>query len=209
MRLKDKKIGLVITGSYCTIKEVIPEVSKLIAEGAEVFPVFSYSVSSHDTRFGTAGYWESSFKELTGHMPITTLVDAEPIGPRKLFDIVIVAPCTGNTLAKLANGITDTPALMAVKAHLRNQRPVVLAISTNDALGINAKNLGLALNMKNIYFVPFGQDNPVEKPNSLIAHMDLLLDTVIAALEGKQLQPVILSPWSLKNHMKIQDTEAK
>lgn len=209
MRLKNKRIGLIVTGSYCTINEVIPEVNKLIAEGAEVFPVFSYSVSSYDTRFGTTTHWENVFKELTGYSPITTIAEAEPIGPRKLFDLVVVAPCTGNTLAKLANGITDTPALMAVKAHLRNQRPVVLAISTNDALGINAKNLGLVLNMKNIYFVPFGQDNPIEKPNSLIAHMDLLLDTVIAALEGKQLQPVILSPWSFKYYLGMQNTEEK
>ena len=124
---------------------------------------------------------------------MTSIVEVEPIGPRKLFDILVIAPCTGNTMAKLANGITDGPVLMAAKAMLRNQRPVVLAISTNDGLGLNAKNLGILLNTKNVYLVPFGQDNPQQKPNSLVARVELLLDTVILALQGKQLQPVLVT----------------
>jgi dipicolinate synthase subunit B len=199
MRLKDKKIGLVVTGSFCTLEESLPEISRLLKEGAQVFPVVSDSVHNFDTRFGSAEHWHNQLEEITGHRVISSIVEAEPIGPQKLFDLVVVAPCTGNTLAKLANGITDTPALMATKAHLRNLRPVVLAISTNDGLGINAKNLGLVLNMKNIYLVPFGQDNPLEKANSLVAHLDLLTDTVVAALEGRQLQPVLLSPKSVRS----------
>jgi len=120
-------------------------------------------------------------------------VAAEPVGPEKTLDVLVVAPCTGNTLAKLANGITDTPVLMAAKAHLRNQRPVVLAISTNDGLGLNARNIGILINTKNIYLVPFGQDNPTGKPNSLKAQMNLIVDTILQALEGKQLQPLLLS----------------
>lgn len=194
MRLEGKRIGFVVTGSHCTIEEVLPEITRLIEEGAEVYPIVSDSVSTTDTRFGTAEYWKESLEKRTGHRVISSIVEAEPIGTQKRYDLVIIAPCTGNTLAKLANGITDTPALMAAKAHLRNLRPIVLAISTNDGLGINAKNLGLIMNMKNIYLVPFGQDNPWEKANSLVAHLDLLMDTVIAALEGRQLQPVLLSP---------------
>ena len=194
MRLEGKRIGFVVTGSHCTIAEVLPEITRLNEEGAQVYPIISYSVNCTDTRFGTADYWKEELEKRTGHRVIKSIVEAEPIGPQKLFDVMIIAPCTGNTLAKLANGITDTPALMAAKAHLRNLRPVILAISTNDGLGINAKNLGLVLNMKNIYFVPFGQDNPLEKANSLMAHLDLLVNTVIAALQGYQLQPVLVSP---------------
>lgn len=202
MSLEGLKIGLVVTGSFCTINEILPEVSRLIKERAQVFPILSYSVSSMDTRFGTADHWRSSLEELTGKECIVTIAGAEPVGPQKWFDLLVVAPCTGNTMAKLANGITDTPALMAIKAHLRNQRPVVLSISTNDGLGINAKNLGLLLNMKNIYFVPFGQDNPYEKFNSLISYNDLLIDTIKEALKGKQLQPVLLSPPEAREYIK-------
>ncbi len=130
--------------------------------------------------------------EITNREPIRTIDAAEPIGPGKLFDLLVVAPCTGNTLAKLANGITDTPALMAIKAHLRNQRPVVIAVSTNDGLGLNAKNIATLLNTKHIFMVPFGQDNPAVKPNSLAAGLDRLLDTICCALEGKQIQPVLI-----------------
>ena len=121
-----------------------------------------------------------------------TISDAEPIGPESLLDLLILFPCTGNTIAKLANGITDTPALMAAKAHLRNEKPLLLSISTNDALGMNMKNIGLLLNAKHIYFIPFGQDNPQKKPNSMIAHTELLIPAAKAALEGKQYQPLIL-----------------
>lgn len=128
---------------------------------------------------------------MTGNPPIMTIPEAEPIGPGNIIDILVIFPCTGNTLAKLANGITDSPALMAAKAHLRNNRPLLISISTNDALGMNMKNIGLLMNSKNIYFIPFGQDNPEKKPNSMIAHTELLIPSIEAALEGRQYQPVI------------------
>jgi len=191
MEMKNIKIGFAVTGSHCTIGEVLKQLRRLVESGADVHPIISQTVHT-DTRFGRADEWKEQLRKTTGHDIVDTMVGAEPIGPNKLFDIMVVAPCTGNTLAKLVNGITDGPVLMAVKAHLRNQRPVVLAISTNDGLGINAKNIGMLLNMKNIYMVPFGQDNPEAKANSLVAKMPLLPETVLRALEGKQIQPVIV-----------------
>lgn len=193
MRLKGVRIGFALTGSHCCLGDVMPQVQKLVAEGAEVFSIISTVVDTTDTRFGPAEGWKNKLREITGKPVVSTMVDAEPIGPQKLFDLVIVAPCTGNTLAKLANGVTDTPVLMSVKAQLRNQRPAVLAISTNDGLGMNAKNIGLLLNAKNIYMVPFGQDNPAGKATSLMAKWDLVTDTVIAALQGKQIQPILVA----------------
>ena len=160
-----------------------------------VVPVFSENVQSIDNRFNNAKDFIKEIEELTGQKGIYSIPEAEPIGPKALFDVVVIAPCTGNTMAKLANGITDSTALMAAKAHLRNNRPLVIAISTNDALGMNLKNIGQLMNVKNIYFVPFGQDNYNKKPNSMIAHLDRTVDTVILALEGKQLQPVVVSPF--------------
>jgi len=192
MRLASVRVGFALTGSHCTIAEVMPHLQNLVQEGAIVYPVVSYSVDQMDTKFGPARQWKEMLKEITGRPVINSIVGAEPIGPEKMLDVMVVAPSTGNTLAKLANGIVDTPVLMAVKAHLRNQRPVVLAISTNDGLGMNARNIGLLLNTKNIYLVPFGQDNPQEKPNSLKARMDLLVDTVVLALAGKQYQPLLV-----------------
>lgn len=192
MNLKGIRLGFVVTGSHCTMKNILTEIDNLVKEGADVYPVVSYSISTTDTRFGKASEFCDKLKEITGHEPIKTIVDAEPIGPNKLFDVLVVAPCTGNTLAKLANGITDTPALMAIKAHLRNQRPVVIAVSTNDGLGLNAKNIATLLNTKHIFLVPFGQDNPIEKPNSLVARLDKIRDTICLALEGKQIQPVLI-----------------
>lgn len=194
MRLRGVKIGLVLTGSHCTIGEVIPEIKRLLEEGADVYPIFSYTVDESDNRFYRVDDLKNTIAALTDHPIINTIVGAEPIGPQKLLDIVVVAPATGNTIAKLANGIVDTPALMAVKAQLRNQRPVVIAVSSNDALSLNARNIGMLLNMKNIYFVPFRQDNPVEKANSLVASMNLIADTVVSALQGKQIQPLLLGP---------------
>ena len=144
-----------------------------------------------DTRFGKAKEWYEKFKNASENEIITSIVEAEPIGPKNYLDCVVIAPCTGNTLGKLANGITDGPVLMAAKAHLRNLKPVVIGISTNDGLSNNAKNIGLLLNAKNIYFIPFGQDDPINKPNSLVANMKLLSETIVAALEGKQLQPIL------------------
>ena len=193
MNFKGVKVGFALTGSHCTIPTVLFQLEALVAEGAQIFPIVSTTVQTEDTRFGRAKEVLGKLKYITGNTPVGSIVDAETIGPGKLFDLIIVAPCTGNTLAKLANGITDTAVLMAVKAHLRNQLPVLLAIATNDGLSINAKNIGILLNAKLIYVVPFGQDNPLEKPNSLVARMELILPAALNALQGKQLQPILLA----------------
>lgn len=191
MLLEGKRIGFALTGSHCTLPKVMPEIEKLVREGAEIFPIISNAVDTMDTKFGCAQDWKDRLVNITGNEIISTIVGAEPVGPKKLFDILVIAPCSGNTIAKLANAITDTAVLMATKAHLRNSRPVVLGISTNDGLGMNARNIGTLLNTKHFYMVPFGQDNALTKTNSLVAHLDLILPTVVAALEGNQLQPVI------------------
>lgn len=191
MKLQNKKIGIAFTGSFCTYSKIWDEISRLIEEGAEVQTIFSNHAQSINSRFGRAEDFLKKAEELTGKKPITTIADAEPIGPKKLCDLVAIVPCTGNTMAKLANGITDTPVLMAAKSHLRNNRPVVISLASNDALGINLKNIGLLMNSKNIYFVPFGQDDWEKKPNSMIAHTELLLETIEKALENKQIEPVI------------------
>lgn len=192
MQFDGLKIGFALTGSHCTLHEITGVIKELVDKGADVTPIISYSVENMDTRFGKAEEWKTKFKEITHKEPIHTIPDAEPVGPKKLFDCLVIAPCTGNTMAKLANGITDTPVLMAAKAHLRNQRPLVLAISTNDGLGLNARNLGTLLITKNIYFVPFGQDNPENKANSLVAHMNKVPETVLLACQGQQVQPMLL-----------------
>ena len=192
--LQGVTVGLVFTGSHCTMEAVIPQVEKLKAEGAELYAIFSETVYATDNRFYEAEAFRHIIEKLVDHPVIHTIPGAEPIGPKKLLDVAVVIPATGNTVAKLANGITDTAAAMAVKAHLRNQRPVVIALSTNDALGMNAKNIGLLLNTRNIYFVPFRQDDPAEKATSMTADLNLTLATVRAALAGRQLQPVILGP---------------
>ena len=192
MKLKGIRIGFCVTGSFCTFDAVLEQLKNIVEEGADVLPVFSYSVASTDTRFTSAAGFREKVEHITGKKVIDNIVGAEPIGPQKLLDIVVIAPCTGNTLAKLANGITDTPVLMAAKAHLRNQKPVVIAVSTNDALGNNARNLGQIMNIKNIYLVPFYQDDPLVKNNSLIADMDMIVDTILLAMKGKQIQPVII-----------------
>lgn len=191
MKLAGKKIGIGITGSHCTYDKIIPQIEKLKKEGADVHLVLSEVSQNTDTRFGSASQWMERFSQLSGNDLITTITGAEPIGPLNLFDCFVIAPCTGNTIGKLANGITDGPVLMAAKAHLRNLNPIVIGISTNDGLGNNAKNLGLLLNAKNFYFIPFTQDDPIKKPNSIVANMDLTVETVVAALEGKQIQPVL------------------
>ena len=191
MSLSGKKIGIAFTGSFCTYARIFEELEALQKEGAVIQTIFSDSAQSIDSRFGTAESFLKRAEEITGIPPILTIKDAEPIGPKSLLDLLVIFPCTGNTLAKLANGITDTPVLMAAKAHLRNNKPLLLSLSTNDALGMNMKNIGLLLNTKNIYFVPFGQDDPEKKPNSMTAHTDLLIPALEAALENRQLQPVI------------------
>ena len=191
MSLHTKKIGVALTGSFCTYSQVFPQIENLVGEGADVQTIFSSAAQTINSRFGKAEDFLKKAETITKKVPILKIEDAEPIGPKALLDILIILPCTGNTLAKLANGITDTPVLMAAKAHLRNNRPVLLSISTNDALGINMKNIGLLLNSKNIYFVPFGQDSPQKKPNSLVADTSRLLEAVKSALNGRQLQPII------------------
>jgi dipicolinate synthase subunit B len=190
--MKGLKVGFALTGSFCTIDAVLPYMEKLVEEGAEVFPILSYAMDTMDTRFGKAEDFKARIKEITGKDIITSITGAEPIGPKALLDVLVVAPCTGNTLAKLAHAVTDTPVLMACKAQLRNERPVVIAVSTNDGLSANAPNIGILLNRKHVYFVPFGQDDPVKKCNSLVAKMDRIMDTVKLAVEGKQMQPVIV-----------------
>lgn len=190
--LSGKKIGFAMTGSHCTLESIFQQLEKMIAMGAEIIPIISPSVQTTDTRFGRAAAWSERLTLMTGKRPACTIIEAEPIGPQKLFDILIIAPCTGNTMARLANGLTDNVVLMAAKAHLRNCRPVLLAISTNDGLGLNAKNLAVLINSKNIYLVPFGQDNPQQKPNSLVAVNELIVPALLEALKGKQLQPLLV-----------------
>lgn len=193
MDVIDLRIGFALTGSYCTFDKVLPEIEKLVSKGSDVTTILSENTSRTDTRFGKADELIEKLTAITGKKPIMSMAEAEPIGPKKLFDCIVVAPCTGNTLAKLANSITDTTVLMACKAHLRNLRPVVIAVSSNDGLGMNAINLGRLLNVKNIYFVPFAQDDPLGKPRSIVARMELIEATIIEALNGRQLQPIIMA----------------
>ncbi|MEW9107670.1 dipicolinate synthase subunit B [Paenibacillus sp.] len=192
MNFTGKTVGYAVTGSHCTLEEIMPQVKRFVDAGARVIPIASQAVMTTDTRFGASDHWEKQLKEITGNDIISTIVDAEPLGPSKLLDVMVIAPCTGNTTSKLANAMTESPVLMAAKAQMRNQRPLVLAISTNDGLGLNAANIAKLLVAKNIYFVPFGQDNPKQKPNSLVARMDLVPEACYAALEGRQLQPVLI-----------------
>lgn len=188
------RIGFALTGSFCTFASVLPVVEMLATRGCEITPILSVNAGTLDTRFGKAADWRSCLHEITGRNCIDSIPEAEPIGPKKMFDVLVVAPCTGNTLAKLAHGITDTTVTMAVKSHLRGEKPVVLAVSTNDALSGSAANLGTLLNRKHYYFVPLRQDAPYAKPRSLVADMSLLPDTIGAALDGRQLQPLLLAP---------------
>lgn len=181
-----------LCGSFCTFEAVMPQIQRLCAVGWEVLPLMSYSAANLDTRFGKAAAWRARLEELTGHMPITTLQGAEPLGPQKLAQAMIVAPCTGTTLAKLALGQSDTPVTLGVKSMLRNGRPIILAPSTNDGLSGSAVNLGQLLQRKHFYFVPFGQDDSFKKPASLKSDMTLLPDTLTCALNGVQLQPILL-----------------
>lgn len=184
-------IGFALCGSFCTYDAVFPVMEEL-ATHHRVIPIFSFSGSSIDTRFGQACDHISLVESICGTPALRTLADVEPIGPKKLLDALVIAPCTGNTLAKLAHSIADTPVTMAAKSHLRNGRPVILAISSNDALAGAAENIGKLLARKHYYFVPFGQDDPAQKPTSMIADFQQIPATVSAALEGRQLQPILL-----------------
>lgn len=189
--MKDTRIGVCVTGSFCTFSQLLPVLERLSKDN-EVTAILSPAAYNTDTRFYRAEDFKREVARLTGREIMSTIVEAEQIGPKKMFDIVLVAPCTGNTLAKLNNGVTDTAVLMAAKAHIRNNRPLVLAVSTNDALGAAAVNIGGLLNKKNIYFVPFSQDDYVKKPRSMVARFGLCEQAMEYALKGEQIQPVIL-----------------
>ena len=189
--MKKTSIGFAMTGSFCTFERVLKQMEALVRRGYEVLPVLSFNAGTLDTRFMTAEHLRARIVEITGNEPIDTLAGAEPIGPKKMTDVFLIAPATGNSLAKLAAGIYDTPALLGAKSHLRNDRPLVLAVSTNDGLGAAAQNIGRLLNVRNIYFVPFGQDDPVKKPRSLVADFSQIPRTIAAALSGVQMQPLL------------------
>ena len=184
-------IGFAMCGSFCTFSQVFPML-ELLSRDYDITPIFSYSVNRIDSRFGCAKEHIEAAGEICGKQPLCSIEAVEPIGPKKLFDALIVAPCTGNTLAKLAHSIADTPVTMAVKSHLRNGRPVVIAVSTNDALGGAAENIGKLMARKHYYFVPFRQDDPLNKPTSMVADFSRIHEALDAALEGRQLQPVLL-----------------
>lgn len=195
MSFEGLTIGFALSGSHCTHDEVLPQMKRLVEKGVRIIPILSHTVATVDSRFGTAEDWKKRIIEMTGEIPLTTIPEVEPLGPKGLLDCLVIAPCTGNTLARLANAITDSPVLMAAKAQMRNHRPVVLAISTNDALGLNAVNLARLLSTKDLYFVPFGQDHPEKKPKSMVARMELIPETCQAAIEGRQLQPLIVEKY--------------
>lgn len=192
MNLTGKKIGFALTGSFCTFAKTIEQIKKLVEKGAEVIPIMSYNSYNLDTKFGDAKQYIENIEKITNKKIINTIQGAEPIGPQHLTDIMIIAPCSGNTLAKLANGITDTPVLMAAKSHLRNGNPFVIAISTNDGLSGSAENIGKLLNRNNYYFVPFRQDNPITKPRSLVFDADYIIKTLETSLDKEQIQPILL-----------------
>lgn len=193
MKLKNLRIGLGITGSFCNLKDMKEIITMMYEEGAEsILPIVSYSILEETNRFGDPEKNIKEIEEFTKNKVVDTISKAEPIGPKNMVDIMVIAPCTGNTLAKLTHGITDTPVLMATKSHLRNNKPVLLGIASNDALGANAKNIGELLNTKNIFFVPFRQDDYEKKPKSLVYDFKLLIDSIECAIEHKQIQPLLI-----------------
>lgn len=193
MKLEGKKIGFVLTGSFCTFSTVIPKMKEIVEkEKAQIVPIMSYNAYNMSTRFGSAEEIREKVEKIAKKDIIKTILDAEPIGPKKMTDVMVIAPCTGNTIAKLANDIIDTPATMAAKSHLRNDLPLIIAPSTNNALSGNAENIGKLLNRKNYYFVPFRQDNPITKPRSLVFDPEYIIKTIEYALDGEQISPIIL-----------------
>lgn len=191
MKLEGIKIGLGITGSFCNFSETKNVISNLKAEGADVYPIISFSTKNLDTRFYKKDEYIKMLKQESKNNIIDTIQKAEPVGPKNLVDIILVCPCTGNSLAKLANGITDTPVLMAIKGHIRNNKPVVIGVSTNDGLGASLQNIAKLINTKNMYFVPFRQDDYISKPKSLVLDYNYIVDTVYDALHFKQIQPIL------------------
>lgn len=191
--MQKETVGFAMCGSFCTFKKVIPQMKKLVNEGYKVIPIMSYTAYTTDTRFGKSRDFNEEIEQICNEKIIYTISGAEPIGPKQLLDVLVIAPCTGNTLGKLSNGISDTSVTLATKAHLRNGRPVIIAVSTNDALGTSARNIGTLMNSKNIYFVPMRQDDYINKPNSIVADFDYITDTVREVLATKnQPQPILL-----------------
>lgn len=192
MDIKNKKIGYIFTGSFCTFSKSIPIIKELKKLGADIIPIMSYNSYELDTKFGTSSSIIKEIEEITNKKIIHTIPGAEPIGPKKLTDIMVICPCSGNTISKLAYDIIDTPATMAAKSHLRNDLPIVIAVSTNNGLGANAENIGKLLNRRNYYFVPFTQDNPITKPRSVVADFNMVIKTIEYALDGKQISPILI-----------------
>lgn len=192
MNEKFKNIGLGICGSFCTHNEIIKQIKILVEKGYNVIPIMSNATKCTDTRFGMAEDFYNLLYEITGNVPIDSIVGAEPLGPKNLIDVFVVAPCTGNTVSKLYNAMSDNAVTMTAKSHIRNNKPVIIGISTNDGLGLNLKNIAGLLNTKNFYFIPFGQDDPIKKPKSLIADWNLIEETISEAVEGKQIQPILI-----------------
>lgn len=191
MKLKGLKVGLGITGSFCNFNQVKNVINELKVEGANVIPILSKNSTSLNTRFYKAKDFVKMVEENTNNKIIDSIEKAEPLGPKKLIDIMVICPCTGNSLGKLANGITDTPVLLATKSILRNDLPVVIGISTNDGLGTSFQNIAKLLNTKNIYFIPFRQDDYISKPKSLVLNYTYIIDTIVEAMQGKQIQPIL------------------
>ena len=185
------RVGFALTGSFCTFQKAVNQMEYFISMGAEILPIMSFNAYSIDTRFGDAESFRNKIENLTGNKIIATIKDAEPIGPKNLVDVMVVLPCTGNTLAKLALGIYDTPVTLAVKSHLRNQKSVVIGVSSNDSLSASAKNIGALLNQKHYYFIPMSQDDPIKKPFSIVCDFDKAYKTAEYALKGKQIEPII------------------
>ena len=188
--MKKATIGFAMCGSFCTFSKAFEQMQRLVDNDFEIIPIMSRNAASTDTRFGMAQDMVKKAEQISGNKVLTTSVETEPIGPKDMLDLLVIAPCTGNTLAKLSNGVTDTSVTMAAKSHLRVQKPVLLCVAINDALGASAQNIGRLLNTKHIFFVPLRQDDPVKKPNSLVANFDKLGDCVIDALCERQTQPV-------------------
>ena len=192
MSLEGKRIGFVMTGSFCTFRKTIDELKKIVKSGAKVVPIMSANSYTMDTKFGKAEDFIQEIEEITNTKILHTIQEVEPIGPKDMLDIMVVAPATGNTMAKLANDIIDGPAVMAVKSHLRKERPVVIGVSTNNGLSAAGQNIGKLLNFKHYYFVPFKKDNPITKPRSVVFDPTYLIKTIEYALDGEQIQPILL-----------------
>jgi dipicolinate synthase subunit B len=191
VKVKNINVGFALTGSFCTFEKALIQIEAFVSVGANVIPIMSFSAKNINTRFGEAVDFINRIEAITNNKVIATIEDAEPIGPKNMTDVLVVLPCTGNTLAKLAVGIYDTPVTLAVKSHLRNERPVVIGVSTNDALSNTAKNIGALLNYKHYYFIPMKQDDPVKKPFSIVCDFDKAIETAESAMKGKQIEPII------------------